>query len=136
MHVFTRRNNRYIGTWSPEEDAQVRRLVEDGASNREIADAMPGRTERSIEARRRRLCIVAPRKQSPQDEKPSRPEEHVRAPVLTPQEASIWHLIDLKRAGHSPRFTELHIEPMGAVGRIVPEPCMTYRSPAAMLSEG
>lgn len=39
-------------------------------------------------------------------------------------EASILHLVDLKRAGHSPRFTELHIPPDAeayGVRHIVPE---------------
>jgi hypothetical protein len=59
-----------------------------------------------------------------------------RPHLLHPVDASAAHLIDLKRAGHSPLRTELAIDSDGLAARFVPEPLATYRSPAAMLAEG
>lgn len=51
--------------------------------------------------------------------------------------ASVWHLIDLKRAGHSPTCTELRIEGEAySTRRFAPAPtASSIGSPAAMCSE-
>jgi hypothetical protein len=56
---------------------------------------------------------------------------------LTVVEANVAHLIDLKRAGHSPALTEANIpNDDGLPWRFVPEPFCDYRSPAASCIEG
>lgn len=57
-----------------------------------------------------------------------------REPCRDPMAASIWHLLDLKRAGHSPTRTELQIEPGDNPSRINPHREMIHSptgSPAA-----
>lgn len=133
-------SNKWNSTWTPEVVTELRRLYEAGFTDSQIAEQLPGHhSGRAICAKRARLGLITKSMRDPVKvaaARARRDEERLRPTVLTPQEASLWHLIDLKRAGHSPIFTELRITSEGAVARIAPEPCMTYRSPAAMLAEG
>jgi hypothetical protein len=61
-------------------------------------------------------------------EKPDVPKTVFR----DPRAASIWHLVDLKRAGHSPRQTELTIPDEGTPTRFAVEVEYSPGSPAAM----
>lgn len=70
---------------------------------------------------------------------PRGPQPVWRDPIGNARRASVLHLIDLKRAGHSPRQTELRIAPEYVVGRISLVPAAVHSSagsPAAWCAEG
>ncbi len=47
--------------------------------------------------------------------------------------ASVWHLVDLKRAGHSPRFTEMQIDRHDRITRLPERRPPRGRKPAAAI---
>jgi hypothetical protein len=78
------------------------------------------------------------RPKEPKDSKHprSKPENEIAGYRFCPKIASLQHLLDLKRAGHSPKDTELNIAgPFRPVRfKFVPY-LSTYRSPAAMCTD-
>ena len=122
--------------WTPDEERKLRELFAAGWKDREIAEAFPGRFgERAITHKRSRMGLVDKTLSNTSRAVKERLRRE-RGNALSAQQASIWHLIDLKRAGHSPTRTELKISPEGVGQRFAPEPSLTYRSPFAAIVEG
>lgn len=124
--------------WTCDRINNVRELCLDGYSDDCIAEALgPEFTPGSVYALRRRLRIVRGTRPMKLTRRLTLDElMKVKPNFLTPAEASVCHLIDLKRAGSSPTRTELQITDKGAPRHYAPEPCLMYRSPAAVLLEG
>lgn len=97
--------------YTQDEDAILRACVEDGVSDAEISDRM-GRSVHSICTRRRTLDLY--RKADKRRVVTNRSKS-----IESNQVASIWHLVDLKRAGHSPTRTELDIASNGLARAVV-----------------
>lgn len=121
--------------WLPEAVTTLVTMYNEGASDREIYRALGGRYSlQAISNKRSRMGMV--KKNMSIAVKAWREEKRMARLPFDAAAASIWHLVDLKRAGHSPRFTELNVpRDDGLPWRHNPEPLLGYRSPAAMLSE-
>lgn len=100
--------------WTVMQEARLRFLWKEGVPSREIATDLD-RSMRAIKDKVRALGLV-PRSAG-------RPEVLVLDALSAETKgqrdhlrwSNIWHLVDLKRAGHSPRQTELQIGSDGAV---------------------
>lgn len=107
--------------WSAEEDRKLRAMRRDGKPLAEIAAAV-GRSEYAVKARSQKLRISP---QLPQRRKAlvaiaSAPKEAVADDLRALMIANALHLLDLKRAGHSPTRTELFVPPGYGASRPVP----------------
>lgn len=108
--------------WSAEEDAFLKDCSSSGRPIEEF-QARYGRTSEAIRQRAHVLEIPAPRPAGSKQAHTALRQK--KPPVDVNRRASILHLVDLKRAGHSPRFTELHIPPDAGphgVRQMRPEP--------------
>ena len=132
--------------WTPEAIELVINARKLGKPDHLIAQELgAGYSESSVYHLRRRIGCLEPNASRPTKRvwrgiSPERLIEKLMAsaPVsLTDAEASVCHLIDLKRAGHSPRYTELNIShDDGLPWRHQPEPSVLSNSPAAAVVEG
>ena len=141
-----KRRSPYV--WTPERVTMLTEMHDQGVSDEQIAVALGhGFNQKIVESARWRFGITTrplidtARKPSVLIGKSSREViDHLmkKSPAqLTPAEASLCHLIDLKRAGHSASMTEERIEHDGGLPwRWNPPPSLMYRSPAAALVEG
>lgn len=120
------------GAWSDREVRHLRKLSMSGKRSADIAQAL-GRTPRSVEEKLSRLRVPRERRTVgpplPSDEGCTRAKDIA---------ANRWHLVDLKRAGHSPRQTELRIGSDGVVRApaLARDPLSPVGSPAALCVEG
>jgi DNA-binding CsgD family transcriptional regulator len=128
--------------WSPADIIQLRRMLSGGLSYREVAEAL-GRTEGAVRDAKKRAGIGTIRKagrpSADLTERGEQAERHLRQEDRRRlMEANIWHLVDLKRAGHSPRHTEMRNPPdTGRPVTFLPTPRLSlYGSPSASCSEG
>lgn len=101
--------------WTPAEINQVRRMLFQGLSYKSIGEAL-GRTEGAVRTIKKRSGIASLRRAgrpaadlSEGGDRIARHHERRQRHKL--QVANLRHLLDLKRAGHSPRFTELRNPP-------------------------
>ena len=109
--------------WSDEEVSVLERAFWEKLTYREMEGRLPGRTPQAIAfkagklglKKRERDCAVMDRFQA--------------------QVASFWHLIDLKRAGHSPWTTELNVPARGVYVTPLPVSVSSCGSPAALCAE-
>jgi hypothetical protein len=103
--------------WTDAEDTMLLGLVAHGMTTEKIAKYMPGRTVSAVEKRRSKLALMAKKRMEEEEAamqardnqaRLERFEALVRRAVSVDarKAASILHLIDLKRAGHSPTKTE------------------------------
>ena len=93
--------------WTEEENAILTEMYEAGADWADLARELPRRTVTTIQRRSRFLGLTR-----------VAPEAGISTGL---QRATRLHLLDLKRAGHSPRRTELHVPADGSVPlRIAP----------------
>lgn len=106
-------------------DAEIRRLVDDGHTIRYIRHTL-GLTKHGLYNRMARMRLRGIALSNPQ----GRNQFNVDSPFLglrsycktverDPRRASIMHLVDLKRAGHSSKQTEYNVPPDGG-GRVSP----------------
>lgn len=123
--------------WSKDED----RILRDAhllATAREIAERL-GRSLASVQSRASEKGIRF-RQNSSRESATVLDPQYSRSAAsrwIAMRRATVLHLLDLERAGHSPRFTELNIpHDDGIPWQWSPEPSISYRSPAAMLAEG
>jgi hypothetical protein len=123
--------------WTPQRVALLRRYHAEGKSGQEIARLFGGVFSRqAVDNKRSRLGLVSQRRSlAVLSWRKAGPEEKARPMAI--EEAHIWHLIDLKRAGHSPTRTELHVESEGVPMRFSqPLAGGLASSPAALCMEG
>jgi hypothetical protein len=113
--------------WTEERIELLHQYHDEGKTGEEIARLFGGVISReAINMKRSRLGLV----------NYQRSLEMISG-CLSPQEASIWHLVDLKRAGHSPTRTELKVEEAGCPMRFSSQlPGGLASSPAALCMEG
>jgi hypothetical protein len=98
--------------WTAADIAQLRRLLDKGLSYRAVAEAL-GRTEGAVRTAKTRAGIGTIRKagrpSADLTQRGEKVERHMRRMErLDLMRSTYLHLLDLKRAGHSPRSTELH----------------------------
>jgi hypothetical protein len=131
--------------WTAEEDSQLLRLKGEGWSDASVAELI-GVTPKMARRRREKLATdlhrranVALRAEAAR----ARQEEKLRAMVDKAvrndplRAAHVFHLIDLKRAGHSPRFTEFRIGAERPAHMITRRPAdRSYCGSHAALCEG
>jgi hypothetical protein len=112
-----------IVLWTHAEDDELRARRRNNEAMAEIAKAM-GRTECSVKARCRRLGIgqVFTPKQKNRPALSSAPNDGAAVELRNLMIANIMHLLDLKRAGHSPSRTELDIPQGYGAPRLAPAP--------------
>lgn len=109
--------------WSAQETATLEDMMERGCSYSVIADALPGRTANGCALRAKFLGLrMRPRKEPTPD-------------ARDPRVASILHLVDLKRAGHSPTRTETHVPAQSTYTPPRPLQYSPWGSPAAACEE-
>ena len=119
--------------WALTEDDELRIRRRNGEQIVDIAKAM-GRTEHSVKARCRRLRIgiIFTPKQKNRPALSSAPNDGAAAELRNLMIANIMHLLDLKRAGHSPSRTELDIpQGYGVPRRVRIEPDMSITGSSA-----
>jgi hypothetical protein len=121
--------------WTPEQDAALVEGFQKRMNDQQIKDVynLPF-TVNAIRCKRARMRLVSRHHSEYMKESCAQRRQERAARCL--QSASIWHLVDLKRAGHSPTKTELSISNEGLPTRFHIEPCLLSRSPAAALVEG
>jgi hypothetical protein len=121
--------------WTPEAEEILTRMYNDGARDWDVYRALQGKYSRqAISNKRSRMGLI--RKNMSEAVKAWRQAKKETSAPFDAVAASIMHLVDLKRAGHSPRFTELNIpRDDGLPWRHMPEPCMLSYSPAAACAE-
>lgn len=93
--------------WSRDETTELERLFALGVG----AEVIASRMHRSLGAVRSRIEFLGLKRVEPPCAG-RREDEPTRSALI---KASVWHLIDLKRAGHSPRRTELVLAVDGAL---------------------
>lgn len=94
--------------WTAGEDLLLRNMALNGSDHHAIARAI-GRSPYAIVRRAHGLGIEIVGKTPQAGNKNATIIRYQRA--VDVMAANILHLVDLKRAGHSPRFTELNITP-------------------------
>lgn len=105
-------NHRY-DPWTEDEKTTLRDMIEGGLLLPQIKTALPGRTGPSIERQKREMGLVRARtfklRVPDQAPKPTMfaPPVKCHDSRYLRELASRRHLVDLKRAGHSPTQTEL-----------------------------
>lgn len=101
-------------------DNEVRRLIEEGKTIRHVRQTL-GLTKHGLYQRMARMRLRGIALSNPQ----GRNQYNVHSPFLgvrtycktverDPRRASIMHLVDLKRAGHSAKQTEYNVTPDGS----------------------
>jgi hypothetical protein len=101
--------------FNEEIDNEVRKLLEEGHTIRHIRETL-GLTKWALASRMRRMRVRGAAPSNPQGanqhnnaNSPVRVYGYCKTVEHDPRRASIMHLVDLKRAGHSPTQTELTI---------------------------
>lgn len=94
--------------WCEVEDTILLEMSAAGATYEAVAEAV-NRTALSVLARARRLKVSFVHKQPHSEAKSHASNKAIAYHELV--RANIMHLVDLKRAGHSPRSTEFKISP-------------------------
>jgi hypothetical protein len=91
--------------WTGDQEAAIVDGFHKGLNDQEIKDAynLPF-TANAIRCKRSRMNLVSKRHSEYMKESCAQRRQERAARCL--QSASIWHLVDLKRAGHSPTRTE------------------------------
>lgn len=109
--------------WTPEKIAILQRCYEEKKTDAEIQEELGQQFSiKSICSKRHRLGLVSESRSKSLAEFKARKIMALPKPEFNVFQANIWHLIDLKRAGHSPRNTELAVVSDG----------VTYRASAAL----
>ena len=129
--------------WTADELSRLIAMCNDGLTLPEISTSL-SRAEQSLRKKCRDMSLFwggynearakgghstsAVEKYDTQDGGSYRPKDH--------RVSNIWHLIDLKRAGHSPTRTELRIESDGLAKVYHPDAVGSVSSPAYLCAEG
>lgn len=122
-------------TWSLKDIATLRSLWAAGKTSAQIAQAI-GRSKDAVQIQRRKMGLVAAKPKRPAV-KMIKPDFRPAAPgddVLRLYAATQLHLLDLKRAGHSPTRTELFVPRGYGASRAAPrgQSFSVAGSPAAL----
>jgi hypothetical protein len=124
-----------MSNWTPEYMEQLRAHFHAGKTHSEIHRLMGGRfTVNAIRHKLSRLSMVCETRSEARRQ--GRADEKSACQRIGLIEANIWHLIDLKRAGHSPTRTELNVCSFGGPVRYsLPLADGISTSPAALCAE-
>lgn len=127
-------SNRFNSRWTPEAIALLHKYHAEGKTRFEMHRLFAGRfSVNAIRHKLSRLRLVDQTRSEACRERRANEKTAVnRQCVIT---ANVWHLIDLKRAGHSPTRTELNVSSFGPVRYSTPLADGVATSPAALCTE-